>query len=147
MRWHAGAKRTSTKLRKSHKQAIVAVAHQMIRLIYIPLCRRQPYLDQAIGMEACSGAHHWARLFQALGHTVKLMAPKFVALYRLCGKRGKNDAAYAEPGHDQSCGLFVPGEGPGRWSGAPCKGRRSVRRCSGPTCASFRPRAWTSRAG
>jgi transposase len=26
-------------------------------------------------MEACSGAHHWARLFQALGHAVKLMAP------------------------------------------------------------------------
>ena len=45
-----------------------------------------------IGMEACSGAHHWARQFQALGHTVRLMAPKFVAPYRLSGKRGKNDA-------------------------------------------------------
>jgi transposase len=32
-----------------------------------------------IGMEACSGAHHWARAFAALGHTPKLMAPKFVA--------------------------------------------------------------------
>jgi transposase len=31
-----------------------------------------------IGMEACSGAHHWARQFRAYGHTVKLMAPKFV---------------------------------------------------------------------
>ncbi len=31
-----------------------------------------------IGMEACSGAHHWARQLTALGHTVKLMAPKFV---------------------------------------------------------------------
>jgi transposase len=48
-----------------------------------------------IGMEACSGAHHWARLFQAHGHTVKLMAPKFVAPYRLSGKKGKNDAADA----------------------------------------------------
>jgi transposase len=47
-----------------------------------------------IGMEACSGAHHWARLFIAHGHTVRLMAPKFVA-YRLSGKRGKNDAADA----------------------------------------------------
>ena len=28
-----------------------------------------------IGIEACSGAHHWARLFAAHGHTVKLMAP------------------------------------------------------------------------
>jgi transposase len=49
-----------------------------------------------IGMEACSGAHHWARRFQAHGHTVKLMVPKFVAPYRLSGKRGKNDAADAQ---------------------------------------------------
>ncbi len=48
-----------------------------------------------VGMEACSGAHHWARLFAAHGHTVRLMAPKFVAPYRLSGKRGKNDAADA----------------------------------------------------
>jgi transposase len=45
-----------------------------------------------IGMEACSGAHHWARQLQALGHTPKLMAPKFVAPYRMAGKQGKNDA-------------------------------------------------------
>jgi transposase len=48
-----------------------------------------------IGMEACSGAHHWARLFAGHGHTVRLMAPKFVVPYRLSGKRGKNDAADA----------------------------------------------------
>lgn len=48
-----------------------------------------------IGMEACSGAHHWAREFQKLGHTVRIMAPKFVAPYRMSGKHGKNDAADA----------------------------------------------------
>lgn len=48
-----------------------------------------------IGMEACSGAHHWARQFQALGHGVRLIAPKFVTPYRMSGKRGKNDAADA----------------------------------------------------
>lgn len=48
-----------------------------------------------IGMEACSGAHHWARVFTGLGHTVRLMAPKFVAPYRMSGRRGKNDAADA----------------------------------------------------
>jgi len=48
-----------------------------------------------IGMEACSGAHHWARQFEALGHTVRLIAPKFVTPYRMTGKRGKNDAADA----------------------------------------------------
>jgi len=46
-----------------------------------------------IGMEACSGAHHWARVFAEHGHTVKLIAPKFVVPYRLSGKRGKNDLA------------------------------------------------------
>ena len=53
-----------------------------------------------IGMEACSGAHHWARLYQALGHAVKLMARKFVAPYRLSGKvlihpPCKDEATYA----------------------------------------------------
>ncbi|BCL75614.1 IS110 family transposase [Jeongeupia sp. HS-3] len=48
-----------------------------------------------IGMEACSGAHHWARQFQPFGHTVRLMAPKLVVPYRMAGKRGKNDAADA----------------------------------------------------
>ena len=48
-----------------------------------------------IGMEACSGAHYWARLFRQYGHDVRLMAPKFVSPYRMAGKTGKNDAADA----------------------------------------------------
>jgi transposase len=46
-----------------------------------------------IGMEACGGAHHWARKLQAMGHTVRLMAPQFVKPYV---KTNKNDAADAE---------------------------------------------------
>jgi hypothetical protein len=46
-------------------------------------------------MEARSGAHHWARKFARVGHTVRLMAPKFVVPHGLWGKRGKNDAADA----------------------------------------------------
>lgn len=45
-----------------------------------------------IGMEACSGAHEWARRFGALGHTVRIMAPRFVAPYRKSGKNDGNDA-------------------------------------------------------
>ena len=45
-----------------------------------------------IGMEACSGAHEWGRRFQELGHTVRLMAPKFVVPYRKSGKNDGNDA-------------------------------------------------------
>lgn len=48
-----------------------------------------------IGVEACCGAHHWARLFASHGHTVRLMAPKLVSPYRMSGPRGKNDAADA----------------------------------------------------
>jgi len=48
-----------------------------------------------VAMEACSGAHHWARLFAAHGHSVRLIAPKFVTPYRMSGARGKNDAADA----------------------------------------------------
>src|SRR6266568_4633182 len=45
-----------------------------------------------IGMEACSGAHEWGRRFQEFGHTVRLMAPKFVMPYRKSGKNDGNDA-------------------------------------------------------
>ena len=51
----------------------------------LPPCR--------IGMEACAGAHEWARRFTALGHGVRLMAAKFVLPYR---KNGKNDGNVAE---------------------------------------------------
>jgi transposase len=46
-----------------------------------------------VGMEACGSSHHWARKIEALGHTVKLMAPQFVKPYV---KSNKNDAADAE---------------------------------------------------
>lgn len=46
-----------------------------------------------VGMEACSSAHYWARKLQALGHTVRLMAPQFVKPYV---KANKTDAADAE---------------------------------------------------
>lgn len=48
-----------------------------------------------IGMEACCGAHHWTRLFAQHGHSVCLMAQKFVAPYRMSGVRGKTNAADA----------------------------------------------------
>jgi len=46
-----------------------------------------------IGMEACGGAHHWARRFQAQGHTVKLMAPQYVKPFV---QRHKTDARDAQ---------------------------------------------------
>jgi len=46
-----------------------------------------------VGLEACGGAHHWARRFAAAGHTVKLMSPALVAPYRKGHKHDRNDAA------------------------------------------------------
>src|SRR5262245_21436671 len=42
-----------------------------------------------IGLEACGGAHHWARVLQGLGHEVMLLPPQYVKPYL---KRGKSDA-------------------------------------------------------
>ena len=62
--------------------------------------KRQQLLDTVanlpacvIGMEACGSAQHWGRAFEQLGHTVKLMHPKYVKPYV---KTNKNDGRDAE---------------------------------------------------
>ena len=46
-----------------------------------------------VGMESCAGAHYWGRKLAAMGHTVRLIAPKYVKAYV---KTNKNDARDAE---------------------------------------------------
>ena len=46
-----------------------------------------------VAMEACAGAHGWARDIQAQGHEVRLIAPAYVKPFV---KRQKNDMADAE---------------------------------------------------
>jgi transposase len=45
-----------------------------------------------IGIEACGGAHYWARKLTGLGHTVKAMAPQHVKAYVKSQKNDKRDA-------------------------------------------------------
>ena len=45
-----------------------------------------------VGIEACGGAHHWAREIGKLGHQVRIIAPQFVVPYRKSGKNDANDA-------------------------------------------------------
>src|SRR5882762_4586493 len=74
--------------------------------------RREDWIDMLrerlepggeVGMEACGGAHHWARELQKLGYRVKLIAPQFVKPYVKSNKNDANDAeaiceAMARPG-------------------------------------------------
>lgn len=46
-----------------------------------------------VALEACSGAHHWARELAAMGHDVRLIPPAYVKPFV---KRNKNDAVDAE---------------------------------------------------
>ncbi len=46
-----------------------------------------------IGLEACGGAHYWARELARLGHDARLMPPQYVKAYV---KTNKHDAADAE---------------------------------------------------
>ena len=69
------------------------------RVVLRKTIRREQFVETVaklppclIGMEACSGSHEWARRFQGLGHSVRLMAPVFVAPYRKSGKNDGNDA-------------------------------------------------------
>jgi len=45
-----------------------------------------------IGLEACGGAHEWARKFATHGHRVGIMMARFVAAYRKNSKNDGNDA-------------------------------------------------------
>ena len=69
----------------------VVVRHKLRRSALLDFFAALP--PALVGMEACGGAHHWARELTRLGHTVRLMPPAYVKPYV---KRGKTDAADAE---------------------------------------------------
>jgi transposase len=56
----------------------------------LALIARQP--PALIFMEACGGAHDWARRFRVLGHEVRLLAPQHVTPFRRGQKNDPNDA-------------------------------------------------------
>ena len=75
-----------------------------------------------VGLEACGGAHFWARQLTRLGHEVRLIAPQYVKPYV---KTNKHDAADV----DLRCAIGIVR------SMSPMQ-RRSVKRCSDQACGS-----------
>lgn len=69
----------------------VAFRKQLTRKKLLPFLERQPAC--LVAMEACGGAHHWAREIRQLGHRVHILPPSYVKPYV---KRQKNDMADAE---------------------------------------------------
>src|SRR5262249_48604976 len=60
-----------------------------------------------VALEACGGAHHWARQLTELGHEVRLIPPAYVKPFV---KRQKNDAidaeAMCEAAQRRACGSW-----------------------------------------
>ena len=76
---HGVDRHGKTVLRKQLKRA------QMLAFFAnLPVCR--------IGLEACAGAHYWARELIKLGHDARLISPQFVKPYVKGNKNDANDA-------------------------------------------------------
>ena len=71
------------------------VARALKRDQFLPWCAQHLPAGCLVAMEACSGAHHWARQLMAMGFAARLIAPHLVTPYRMEGRGGKNDATDA----------------------------------------------------
>ena len=59
-----------------HKKAIIAIAHKMIRKIFLTLSRRQPYIDQDSDYAAMSAKKNAPRRIKQLKAIGRWPAPK-----------------------------------------------------------------------
>lgn len=69
----------------------VITAKALPRDKFMAWCAQLP-AGCVVAMEACGGAHHWARRLRAMCLQPRLIAGQFVTPYRMAGKGGKNDA-------------------------------------------------------
>ena len=69
----------------------VITARALARDKFMAWCAQLPP-GCLVAMEACSGAHHWARKLIGLGLEARLIAASLVTPYRTQGRGGKNDA-------------------------------------------------------
>ena len=69
----------------------VVAAKALAREKFTAWCAQLP-AGCVIAMEACGGAHHWARRLGGMGFDARLIPGHFVGPYRMQGRSGKNDA-------------------------------------------------------
>lgn len=72
------------------KHEKVVLRKQLKRSQMLEMFANKP--PMLIGIEACGGAHYWARELTKLGHRVKTMAPQHVKAYVKSQKNDKRDA-------------------------------------------------------
>jgi transposase len=84
----------------------IVLRKRLSRHDLIPFLAKLPPV--LIGMEACGGAHYWARRFRAHGHEVKLMAPQFVKPYVKSNKNDSRDAEAIAEAMTRPTMRFVP---------------------------------------
>ena len=61
----------------------------------------------AVGIEACSGSHYWARQLKALGHEAKLIAAQHTRAYVTGNKNDHNDAAAIAEARSRAATKYV----------------------------------------
>ena len=68
------------------------VARALKREQFLPWCQQHLPGGCVVAMEACSGAHHWARRCLEYGLEPRIIAAQFVTPFRK-GRKTKNDRA------------------------------------------------------
>ena len=72
------------------QRGVAVLRKRLTRQQLVPfLTKLSPCL---VGIEACGGAHFWAREISRLGHQVRMMSPHLVRPYRKSSKNDSNDA-------------------------------------------------------
>ena len=88
------------------EQGKVVMRKRLTRGEVIPFMAQLPRVT--VGMEACGGAHYWARRIREQGHDVKLMAPQYVKPYVKTNKNDMRDAEAIAEAVTRPSMRFVP---------------------------------------
>jgi len=84
----------------------VVIRKQLTRGKVLPYFAQLP--SCLVGLEACGGAHYWARELGKLGPEVRLMAVAMIQPYRTGQKNDQNDAAAMSEAVSRPRTRFVP---------------------------------------